>query len=99
MNEHNRYTMKMNKEHTTQVVINLRVLDETITLRIKQEDEGKIRMAAQQLNARAKEIREKYLGVRGQTLLAFIALEKFLKTPECFDCTIDKNISNEILES
>ncbi len=99
MNEHNRYTMKRNKEHTTRGVVNLRVLDETITLRIKQEDEGKVRMAAQQLNARAKKIREKYSGIRGQTLLAFIALEKFLRTPECFDCIIDKNISNEILES
>jgi cell division protein ZapA (FtsZ GTPase activity inhibitor) len=65
-------------------IVNLQIQEKVVSLMILEKDEKTVRCAAKILNDRAKEIKEKNPSLDTSSLLAYLAIEKYIEN-------IDKN--------
>ena len=60
-------------------IVNLQILDEVVSLMIVDKDEETVRCAAKKLNDRANDIKEKNTSLDTSSLLAYLAIEEYIK--------------------
>ena len=60
-------------------IVNLQIMDEVVSLMIMDKDEETVRCAAKKLNDRANDIKEKNPSLGTSSLLAYLAIEEYIK--------------------